>query len=156
MFETPITVVGNIVNDPHGRRVGDQEVIKFRVAKQPRRRTADAPGRRGNSLFVTVNCWAGCHWSRCGFAQGRPVIVVGHVYTAIRGSRRNAARRGDACHIRWAGSVAVIVRIMEDWWQDARVGGRALVESNPTRRYPTTKSCGRRPGRRREAAASVA
>jgi single-strand DNA-binding protein len=61
MFETPITVVGNIVNDPHGRRVGDQEVIKFRVASNSRRRTADGTWEAGNSLFVTVNCWAG--WS---------------------------------------------------------------------------------------------
>ena len=54
MFETPITVVGNIVNDPHGRRVGDQEVIKFRVASNSRRRTADGTWEAGNSLFVKL------------------------------------------------------------------------------------------------------
>jgi single-strand DNA-binding protein len=83
MFETPITVVGNIVNDPHGRRVGDQEVIKFRVASNSRRRTADGTWEAGNSLFVTVNCW-GRLVTGVGAAlrKGDPVIVVGHVYTS--------------------------------------------------------------------------
>jgi single-strand DNA-binding protein len=83
MFETPITVVGNIVNDPHGRRVGDQEVIKFRVASNSRRRNADGTWEAGNSLFVTVNCW-GRLVTGVGAAlrKGDPVIVVGHVYTS--------------------------------------------------------------------------
>jgi single-strand DNA-binding protein len=83
MFETSITVVGNIVNDPHGRRVGDQEVIKFRVASNSRRRTADGNWEAGNSLFVTVNCW-GRLVTGVGAAlrKGDPVIVVGHVYTS--------------------------------------------------------------------------
>jgi single-strand DNA-binding protein len=83
MFETPITVVGNIVNDPQGRRVGDQEVFKFRVASNSRRRTADGNWEPGNSLFVTVNCW-GRMVTGVGAAlrKGDPVIVVGHVYTS--------------------------------------------------------------------------
>jgi single-strand DNA-binding protein len=83
MFETPITVVGNIVNDPQGRRVGDQEVFKFRVASNSRRRTADGNWEPGNSLFVTVNCW-GKLVTGVGAAlrKGDPVIVVGHVYTS--------------------------------------------------------------------------
>ena len=40
MFETPLTVVGHIVNNPERRQVGTQEVIKFRVASNSRRRTA--------------------------------------------------------------------------------------------------------------------
>jgi single-strand DNA-binding protein len=83
MFETPITVVGNIVNDPHGRRVGDQEVLKFRVASNSRRRTPDGTWEPGNSLFVTVNCW-GRLVTGVGAAlrKGDPVIVVGHIYTS--------------------------------------------------------------------------
>jgi single-strand DNA-binding protein len=83
MFETSITVIGNIVNDPHGRRVGDQEVIKFRVASNSRRRTADGTWEAGNTLFVTVNCW-GRLVTGVGAAlrKGDPVIVVGHVYTS--------------------------------------------------------------------------
>jgi single-strand DNA-binding protein len=41
MFETPFTVVGNIITDPVLRRVGDQQVYKFRVASNSRRRTAE-------------------------------------------------------------------------------------------------------------------
>lgn len=95
MFETPITVVGNIVNDPHGRRVGDQEVLKFRVASNSRRRTPDGTWEPGNSLFVTVNCW-GRLVTGVGAAlrKGDPVIVVGHVYTSEYedrdGNRRSA------------------------------------------------------------------
>lgn len=57
MFETPLTVVGHIVNDLQRRKVGDQEVVKFRVASNSRRRTSDGGWEPGNSLFITVNCW---------------------------------------------------------------------------------------------------
>ena len=83
MFETPLTVVGNIVNDPIRRSVGDQEVLKFRVASNSRRRAADGTWEPGNSLFVTVNCW-GRLVSGVGasLGKGSPVIVAGHVHTS--------------------------------------------------------------------------
>jgi single-strand DNA-binding protein len=83
MFETPLTVVGHIVNDPQRRKVGDQEVIKFRVASNSRRRTGDGSWEPGNSLFITVNCW-GKLVTGVGAALGKgaPVIAVGHVYTS--------------------------------------------------------------------------
>jgi single-strand DNA-binding protein len=83
MFETPITVVGNIVTKPDRRRVGDQELIKFRVASNSRRRTPDGNWEPGNSFFVTVNCW-GKLVTGVGAALGKgdPVVVVGYVYTS--------------------------------------------------------------------------
>ena len=83
MFETPLTVVGHIVSDPVRRKVGDQEVIKFRVASNSRRRTGEGGWEPGNSLFITVNCW-GKLVTGVGAALGKgaPVIVVGHVYTS--------------------------------------------------------------------------
>lgn len=83
MFETPLTVVGHIVTNPDRRQVGSQEVIKFRVASNSRRRTADGSWEPGNSLFVNVNCW-GKLVTGVGAALGKgaPVIVVGHVYTS--------------------------------------------------------------------------
>jgi single-strand DNA-binding protein len=83
MFETPLTVVGHIVNNPERRQVGTQEVIKFRVASNSRRRTADGEWEPGNSLFINVNCW-GKLVTGVGAALGKgaPVIVVGHVYTS--------------------------------------------------------------------------
>src|ERR1700692_764836 len=90
MFETPITVVGNSVNDPHGRRVGDQEVIKFRVASNSRRRTADGTWEAGNSLFVTVNCW-GRLATRGGAALSRSTVRI----IEKTGSGRDAAASAD-------------------------------------------------------------
>ncbi|OBG26938.1 single-stranded DNA-binding protein [Mycobacterium sp. E3198] len=83
MFETPLTVVGHIVNNLDRRQVGTQEVIKFRVASNSRRRTADGGWEPGNSLFINVNCW-GKLVTGVGAALGKgaPVIVVGHVYTS--------------------------------------------------------------------------
>ena len=58
MFETPITVVGNIVTKPDpppSRRSGAHQVPAWR--SNSRRRTAEGSWEPGNSLFVTVNCW---------------------------------------------------------------------------------------------------
>ncbi|MGV0794173.1 single-stranded DNA-binding protein [Mycolicibacterium sp. XJ1819] len=83
MFETPITVVGTIVTKPDRKRVGDQELIKFRMASNSRRRTPDGNWEPGNSFFVTVNCW-GRLVTGVGAALGKgdAVIVVGNVYTS--------------------------------------------------------------------------
>ncbi|OBF82875.1 hypothetical protein A5791_03915 [Mycobacterium sp. 852002-51163_SCH5372311] len=83
MFETPLTVVGHIVNKPDRRQVGNQEVIKFRVASNSRRRTADGSWEPGNSLFINVNCWGKLVTGvGAALAKGAPVIVTGHVYTS--------------------------------------------------------------------------
>lgn len=83
MFETSLTVVGNIVNDPIRRRVGDQELLKFRVASNSRRRNADGTWEHGNSLFVSVNCWGRLVGGvGASVGKGSPVIVVGHVHTS--------------------------------------------------------------------------
>lgn len=83
MFETPFTVVGHIVNDLQRRKVGDQELLKFRVASNSRRRTGDGTWEPGHSLFVTVNCW-GKLVTGVGAALGKgaPVVVTGYVYTS--------------------------------------------------------------------------
>ncbi|MDI3313950.1 MAG: single-stranded DNA-binding protein [Mycobacterium sp.] len=83
MFETPLAVVGTIVTDPKRRMVGGQEVMKFRVASNSRRRGADGNWEPGNSLFITVNCW-GRLVTGVGAALGKgsPVIVAGTVYTS--------------------------------------------------------------------------
>ncbi len=93
MFETPLTVVGTVVNDPIRRIVGDQAVIKFRVASNSRRRTADGGWEHGNSLFVTVNCW-GRLVTGVGAAVGKgtPVVVVGYVHTSEYEDREGVRR----------------------------------------------------------------
>jgi single-strand DNA-binding protein len=93
MFETPITVVGTIVTKPDRKRVGDQELIKFRVASNSRRRTAEGSWEPGNSLFVTVNCW-GRLVTGVGAALGKgdAVIVVGNLYTSEYEDREGVRR----------------------------------------------------------------
>jgi single-strand DNA-binding protein len=93
MFETPLAVVGNIVNDPIRRQVGDQAVMKFRVASNSRRRGADGTWEPGNSLFVTVNCW-GRLASGVGasLGKGSAVIVVGNVHTSEYEDREGIRR----------------------------------------------------------------
>ncbi|MGH3676636.1 MAG: single-stranded DNA-binding protein [Mycobacterium sp.] len=93
MFETPFTVVGTIVTDPIRRRVGDQEVYKFRVASNSRRRTAEGKWEPGNSLFVSVNCWGKLVTGvGASLGKGDPVIVVGYVYTSEYEDREGVRR----------------------------------------------------------------
>ena len=82
MFETPFVMVGTIVTDPILRRVGENQVVKFRVASNSRRRTAEGAWEAGNSLFVNVNCWGRLADGVSGaLIKGDPVVVVGQVYT---------------------------------------------------------------------------
>lgn len=93
MFETPITVVGNIVNNPFRQRVGDQEVMRFRVASNSRRRTPDGSWEPGNSLFVSVSCWGRLVTGvGASLGKGDAVIVVGQVYTSEYDDREGVRR----------------------------------------------------------------
>jgi len=84
MFETPIHIVGTIITDPVLRRVGDQQVYKFRVASNSRRRTADGTWEPGNTLYASINCWSKGLVKGVGASLGKgdPVIVVGYVHTS--------------------------------------------------------------------------
>ena len=94
MFETPISVVGTIITDPIRRRVGDQDVYKFRVASNSRRRTADGTWEPGNTLYVSVSCWGKGLVKGVGgsLGKGDPVIVVGYVYTSEYDDREGNRR----------------------------------------------------------------
>ena len=93
MFETPLTVTGRIVTDPVRRRVGEQELVKFRLASNSRRRTGEGTWEPGNSLYLTVNCWGKLAAGVSGsLAKGDAVIVVGHVYTSEYEDREGIKR----------------------------------------------------------------
>ncbi len=94
MFETPFTVVGTIITDPVLRRVGDQQVYKFRVASNSRRRTAEGTWEPGNSLYVSVNCWSKGLVKGVGASLGKgdPVIVVGYIHTSEYDDREGNRR----------------------------------------------------------------
>ena len=81
MFETPITVVGNVVTDVVSRRAGETNLVTFRVASNSRKKTDDG-WEPGNSLYVTVNCWGRVADGVAGrLFKGDPVVVVGHIFT---------------------------------------------------------------------------
>lgn len=83
MFETPITVVGRLVSDPTRRKVGEQDVAKFRLASSARRRTGEGTWEPGESLFLNVNCWGRLVTGVVASLQkGDAVIVVGNVHTS--------------------------------------------------------------------------
>src|ERR1700727_2595348 len=133
------TVVGHIVNDPQRRKVGDQELIKFRVASNSRRRTGDGRWEPGNSLFITVNCW-GKLVTGVGAALGKgaPVIAVGHVYTSEYEDRDGNRRSSLEMRATSVGPdlSPEIVRIDKPGYTgpDATPGGPAnSVEAAPTR-----------------------
>ncbi len=135
MFETPLTVVGHIVNNPERRQVGAQEVIKFRVASNSRRRTADGGWEPGNSLFINVNCW-GRLVTGVGAALGKgaPVIVVGHVYTSEYEDRDGNRRSSLEMRATSVGPDVsrAIVRIEKPGYT-----GPSTDEATPGRRRPT-------------------
>lgn len=82
MFETPFTIVGNIITNPVRLRFGDDELFKFRVASNSRRRTSDGNWEHGNSLYVTVKCWGNLvTGASASLTKGDAVVVVGHIHT---------------------------------------------------------------------------
>jgi single-strand DNA-binding protein len=118
MFETPIAVVGTIITDPIRRPVGDQDVYKFRMASNSRRRTADGNWEPGNSLYASVSCWGKGLGKGVGgsLGKGDPVIVVGYVYTSEyddrEGNRRSSLEvRATAVGPDLARSIASVDRL---------------------------------------------
>jgi single-strand DNA-binding protein len=83
VFDTMITVVGNVVDSPRKVRVKDSQVTNFRVAATPRR--FDGTAQRyvdGTTFFVDVECWGDLSGHVAGsVSQGDPVVVVGAIST---------------------------------------------------------------------------
>ncbi len=81
MFETPFTVVGNVITDVVARRAGESNLATFRMASNSRKKTDDG-WEPGNSLYVTVNCWGRLADGVAGrLFKGDPVVVVGYIFT---------------------------------------------------------------------------
>ncbi|SHW00038.1 single stranded DNA-binding protein [Mycobacteroides abscessus subsp. abscessus] len=81
MFETPFTVVGNVITDVVARRAGESNLATFRMASNSRKKTDDG-WEPGNSLYVTVNCWGRVADGVAGrLFKGDPVVVVGYIFT---------------------------------------------------------------------------
>ena len=85
MYDTPIVVVGNVLNTPEWRRTAKSNtlVANFRVASTSRR--YDRDNNRwvdGDTLRVRVNCWRRLAENvGASITVGDPVVVVGRLYT---------------------------------------------------------------------------
>ncbi|MFC7480827.1 single-stranded DNA-binding protein [Luedemannella flava] len=85
MFDTNVTIVGNVVTAPEWRRTDRTKtlVAHFKVASTSRR--FDKDNNRwadGNSLRVRVTCWRGlADGVAKSLSVGDPVVVVGRMYT---------------------------------------------------------------------------
>ena len=82
MFDTMITVVGNLVDDPKLRMTATgTPVASFRIASTSRR-FDQASGRHvdGNRLFLTVTCWQEMAANvASSLRKGQPVLVYGRL-----------------------------------------------------------------------------
>ncbi|MGC4880875.1 single-stranded DNA-binding protein [Micromonospora sp. DT43] len=85
MFDTYVTIVGNILTTPEWRRTTQSNtlVANFKVASTARRLDRET-GRwvDGNSLRVRVNCWRKlAEGVAASVMVGDPVVVCGRLYT---------------------------------------------------------------------------
>jgi single stranded DNA-binding protein len=85
MFDTYVTIVGNVLTTPEWRRTTQSNtlVANFKVASTARRLDRDS-GRwvDGNSLRVRVNCWRKlAEGVAASVMVGDPVVVCGRLYT---------------------------------------------------------------------------
>ncbi|MGW0431010.1 single-stranded DNA-binding protein [Micromonospora sp. NPDC003197] len=85
MFDTYVTVVGNVLTAPEWRRTTQSGtlVANFKVASTARRFDRES-GRwvDGNSLRVRVNCWRKlAEGVASSIMVGDPVVVAGRLYT---------------------------------------------------------------------------
>lgn len=85
MFDTYVTIVGNVLTAPEWRRTTQSNtlVANFKVASTARRLDRES-GRwvDGNSLRVRVNCWRKlAEGVAASVMVGDPVVLAGRLYT---------------------------------------------------------------------------
>jgi single-strand DNA-binding protein len=84
VFDTMITVVGNVVDSPRKARVNNGSVTNFRLASTSRR--FDGGSQRfvdGDTFYVDVECWGDLSGHVSGsVSAGDPVLVVGSISTS--------------------------------------------------------------------------
>jgi single-strand DNA-binding protein len=85
MFDTPVTIVGNVLTAPEWRRTANTgtPLVTFRVASTSRRFDKErAAWVDGDSLRVRVTCWRRLAENLSLSVQlGDPVIVYGRMFT---------------------------------------------------------------------------
>ena len=80
MYDTTMTLIGNLVDSPKLRKTKNGHfVASFRVASTPRRYDREQGGWvDGKTLFVTVTCWRALGENVAqSLRKGQPVVVFG-------------------------------------------------------------------------------
>ena len=97
MFDTQVTVVGNLVADPRLTSTPNgQPVASFRLASTPRRfDRASGEWRDGSTLFLNVTCWRGLAENvATSLKKGQAAIVIGRLsvrpYESKDGEKRQS------------------------------------------------------------------
>ena len=97
MFDTHVTVVGNLVAEPRLSHTKDgQAVASFRLASTPRRfDRATGEWRDGDTLFTSVTCWRALAENvSASLKKGCSVIVLGRLsvrpYETKEGEKRQS------------------------------------------------------------------
>jgi single-strand DNA-binding protein len=151
MFDTYVTIVGNVLTAPEWRKTSQNTLVaNFKVASTARRLDRES-GQwvDGNSLRVRVNCWRKlAEGVGASVGVGDPVVVFGRMYTRDwtdeAGNHRTLYEmeavavghdlsRGRARFLRNRPNVTSIV---EDAESDARVNGE-LTEPVPDHEAPS-------------------
>jgi len=84
MYETQVTIVGNVVDNPRMRRTeGGADVASFRIGSTARRKDRQSgEWVDGNKLFVSVSCWRQLALNAVdSLRRGDPVVVSGRLCT---------------------------------------------------------------------------
>ncbi|WP_214407859.1 single-stranded DNA-binding protein [Pseudonocardia lacus] len=97
MFETQVTVVGNVATAVKHRKLPNGDTVaKFRVASTPRWRGQAGEWSDGRPLFVSITCWRQLADNVVdSIGVGDPVVVRGRLYTddyEYEGKRRSDIR----------------------------------------------------------------
>ena len=84
MYETQVTIVGNLLTDVDSHRLNDgTAVANFRVASKERRwDRGSGTWVDGDRLFIDVRCWRGLAQNALdSLRKGDPVVVTGRIFT---------------------------------------------------------------------------
>jgi single-strand DNA-binding protein len=153
MFDTNVTIVGNVLHGPEWRKTTNTGalVTTFKIASTARRYDRQAgQWMDGNSLRVRVNCWRALAANvKESVAVGDPLIVTGRLFTRDwideNGMKRlqyeveatsvgHDLSRGKAVFQRR--KVSTATSMTEDTEAQQRIGGE-LTESVPDDEAPT-------------------
>lgn len=151
MYETHVTMVGTVINEPQQRKTMEGlKVVNFRVAANERRFDRETGDwKDGERLVVSVACWRKlAHGVAMSLAKGDPVVVTGRLYTRgyeLEGQQRlNVQLDATSVGPDLARCTAEVQRNRRDMVSDS--GGAQLSESGPRGVAGTDEEAGEREG----------